>query len=184
MARTNLYGLTDLQYRFVQEYLVDFNATAAYLRAGYKVSEESARRAASRLLTKVDIQTTLQAEATKLFDRYEVTPDKVVREYARLGFSDMRHYATWDRDGVRLKASENLDDDAAAAVAEVSEETRVFGEATVRTLKFKLHSKTDGLNGLAKYLDLFGETKALNEVGHGLAALLASAKEAHGTAHS
>lgn len=39
------------QHRFVAEYLVDLNATRAYLRAGYKCTEETARRNGPRLLT-------------------------------------------------------------------------------------------------------------------------------------
>lgn len=179
MASSNPYSLTDLQYAFVREYLVDFNATAAYQRAGYKANPQAARRAASRLLTNVDVQAALAIEVTQIFDRMDVTPQKVVKELARLGFSDMRRFADWDRNGVRLKASTELDDDDAAAVAEVSEETRQFGESTVRTVKFKLHSKMDGLNGLAKYLDLYGEAKALGELGQGLAALLSQAKHAN-----
>ncbi|MCV5696488.1 terminase small subunit, partial [Escherichia coli] len=30
------YGLNDMQIRFVEEYLLDLNRTAAYKRAGYK----------------------------------------------------------------------------------------------------------------------------------------------------
>lgn len=168
MASTNAYGITDLQYRFVQEYLVDFNATAAYLRAGYKATTETARTNASRLLTNAHIQAALQAETRQLFARYNVTPERVLREYARLAFSDMRQYLTWDAQGVTLRDAATLDADAVAAVAEVTELPTVTG----KTVKLKLHSKTDGLNGLAKYLDLFGETKALAEVGQGLASLL------------
>lgn len=42
--------LTEKQKRFVQEYLVDLNATAAARRAGY--SEKSASRIAVELLNK------------------------------------------------------------------------------------------------------------------------------------
>lgn len=48
--------LTPRQARFVREYLIDRNATQAYLRAGYRVSASVARRAASRLLTNVDVR--------------------------------------------------------------------------------------------------------------------------------
>lgn len=45
--------MNDRQKRFVEEYLVDFNATQAAIRAGY--SQSTARQQASRLLTNVDI---------------------------------------------------------------------------------------------------------------------------------
>lgn len=173
MASTSPYGLQDKQWRFVQEYLKDFDAARAYRAAHYHVTTDRAAWSAScRLLKNVKVRAALRRESTKLLAAAEVTPEKVVRELARLGFSDMRNYADWDTEGVHLKPSAALDDGMAAAVAEVSEEQRTFGEVTVRTVKFKLHSKMDGLNGLAKYLDLYGEAKALSELGHGLASLL------------
>ncbi len=42
--------------RFCEEYVVDGNATQAYMRAGYKCSEDAARLAASKLLTNNDVQ--------------------------------------------------------------------------------------------------------------------------------
>jgi Terminase small subunit len=35
-ATSNEYGLSEKQWRFCQEFIVDDNATAAYIRAGYK----------------------------------------------------------------------------------------------------------------------------------------------------
>ncbi len=44
------YGLNDMQVRFVEEYLIDLNRTAAYRRAGYKGEGNTAYVNASRLL--------------------------------------------------------------------------------------------------------------------------------------
>lgn len=41
---------------FITEYCIDLNATKAYIRAGYKVSEEVAKANASRLLTNANIK--------------------------------------------------------------------------------------------------------------------------------
>ena len=45
--------LTEKQKKFVDEYLIDLNATQAAIRAGY--SEKTARSIGQRLLTNVDI---------------------------------------------------------------------------------------------------------------------------------
>ena len=45
--------LTNKQKAFIAEYLIDFNATQAAIRAGY--SEKTARSQGQRLLTNVDI---------------------------------------------------------------------------------------------------------------------------------
>lgn len=65
---------------FVGEYLKDLNATKAYLRSceGKKISEESARRAASRLLTSVDVQAAITEQQQARMKRLEVEGDEVV----------------------------------------------------------------------------------------------------------
>jgi len=55
-------GLMPMQALFAQEYVVDFNATKAAVRAGY--SEKTARSQGQRLLTNVDIQAAV-SEAIK-----------------------------------------------------------------------------------------------------------------------
>lgn len=59
-------GLTPKQQRFVEEYLVDFNATQAAIRAGY--SERSARMQASRMLTKANVQDVIASRKAELTD--------------------------------------------------------------------------------------------------------------------
>lgn len=51
-------ALTDKQARFVEEYLIDLNATQAAIRAGY--SEKTANEQGSRLLANVSIQVAIQ----------------------------------------------------------------------------------------------------------------------------
>ncbi len=71
-------ALTPKQRTFVDEYLLDLNATQAAIRAGY--SEATARSQGQRLLTKVDVARAI-AEATKdRADRTETDVDWVLRE--------------------------------------------------------------------------------------------------------
>ena len=104
-------ALTPKQERFVQEYLVDLNATAAAKRAGY--SEKTAGEQAARLLTNVKIQLAIQEAQKLLRNRTEITQDMVIRETAKLAFFDIRKM--FDKDGKPLDIS-NLDDDTAAAL--------------------------------------------------------------------
>lgn len=69
--------LTQKQRRFIDEYIISGNATQAYLKAGYKVSESVARRNASRLLTNADIKAELarrnaEIKSAKTADMTEV----------------------------------------------------------------------------------------------------------------
>jgi phage terminase small subunit len=146
-------GLTPKQQRFVEEYLVDLNATQAAIRAGY--SAKTANEQGSRLLANVSVAAEVQAAIAARSERTQVTADRVVQELAKVGFSDMRRFARWGADGVTLLESEALDPDAAACVAEVSQ----TNSATGGSLKFKLHDKVTSLKLLGQHVGMFkGDT--------------------------
>ena len=64
--------MNENQKVFVREYLKDFNGTRAYKVAYPECNEESARRLASRLLSKVDIQKAIRKQADKQLEEVEV----------------------------------------------------------------------------------------------------------------
>lgn len=69
-------ALTPKQARFVQEYLIDLNATQAAVRAGY--SERTACEQGSRLLANVKVQEAIYAAKKKRQERTEITQDYVI----------------------------------------------------------------------------------------------------------
>lgn len=73
-------SITDAQRRFCDEYLVDFNATAAYARAGYKSRGRSAQTCAGRLLTKPEVSAYLAERKSSLAQATEVSLRRVVQE--------------------------------------------------------------------------------------------------------
>lgn len=75
-------GLTARQSRFVQEYLVDLNATQAAIRAGY--SPASARQHACRLLMKEDIKRAVADAMDKRQKRTELCQDEVIADLREL----------------------------------------------------------------------------------------------------
>ncbi|MFZ7141577.1 terminase small subunit [Avibacterium avium] len=70
-------GLTDKQKRFVEEYLIDLNATQAAIRAGY--SEKTAYSIGQENLTKPEIQAAIQTAQNKRAERVQITQDDVIR---------------------------------------------------------------------------------------------------------
>ena len=86
-------ALTPRQQRFVEEYLVDLNATQAAIRAGYAVSGASVEGV--RLLGNAKIAEAV-AEARKMqSERVNLRADDVVRELMKIGFSDIRKAVKW-----------------------------------------------------------------------------------------
>lgn len=144
-------NLTDKQRRFVQEYLIDLNATQAAARAGY--SEKTAYSIGQENLKKPEVLAAIQGAIDERSERTKITQDMVLKELAKLGFSDMRKFTQWGSGGVRLKDSEELSDEDAACIAEVSEVTTLNGGS----IKFKLHDKKGSLELLGKHLGMFHE---------------------------
>lgn len=62
--------LTPKQQRFVENYLIDLNATQAAIRAGY--SERTANQQGPRLLENVDVRNAIDAAKIKRSDKLEV----------------------------------------------------------------------------------------------------------------
>ena len=93
-----------MQARFVQEYLVDLNATAAAKRAGY--SPKTAYSIGQENLKKPEIKSAIQ-QAKKA--RRERTQDRILLELAAAAFADMSQSAEtclkWNN---KLKALELL----------------------------------------------------------------------------
>ncbi len=76
--------LTPKQRRFVDEYLIDLNATQAAIRAGY--SEKTANRIGPELLVKTCVSAAIQARKASRVKRTEVSQDAVIRELKEVAF--------------------------------------------------------------------------------------------------
>ncbi len=99
-------SLTPKQARFVEEYLIDLNATAAAKRAGY--SAKTAEVQGCRLLRKVQVQQSIQKGQEALSERTLVAQDDVVRgllkeaEYMDEGSSHSARVSAWAHLGKHL----------------------------------------------------------------------------------
>lgn len=71
--------LTAGQERFAQEYLVDHNGLRAYLRAGYKVNEATARTNAARMLSNALVSARVQELVTLQAERTAITADNALK---------------------------------------------------------------------------------------------------------
>lgn len=78
MARDKKMTLTEKQRRFIDEYLIDLNATAAAKRAGY--SEKNADKIGPQLLGKTRIAQELAGRLKKRQERTEITQDWVIEK--------------------------------------------------------------------------------------------------------
>ena len=93
-------NLTPKQQRFVEEYLIDLNATQAAIRAGY--SEKTANEQGSRLLANVSISEAIAEAKNKRAERTEITQDYVLSNIQKVIERCMQQEAVQARDGSPL----------------------------------------------------------------------------------
>lgn len=158
--------LTEKQARFVAEYLVDMNATEAAKRAGY--SEKTAYSIGFENLRKPEIQEAIQAAMAERAKRTEITQDMVIRELAKVAFSNGTDFARVvstpvpttivDEEGnvqqvirpvqhVELVDTDQLSPDKRAAIAGIKEGK--FG------IEVKGYDKIKALELLGQHLGMF-----------------------------
>ena len=147
--------LAPMQSVFVQEYLIDLNATQAAIRAGY--SKKTAEQQGYQLLQKPSVQAAIAARQKEREQRTAVTADRVLLEAARLALFDPRKL--FNDDG-SPKGINELDDDTAAAVAgiEVVEQFEGSGKDRVfvgRLKKYRIADKNSALEKLFRHHGLY-----------------------------
>jgi len=179
-------ALTDKQKRFVEEYLLDLNATQAAIRAGY--SAKTAGSIGEENLRKPEIAAAIQEAQDARSKRTEITADRVLQELAKIGFADIRKAVKWGatvmvpvtpdepgaeivraidpmEDDERLMAvrahtpialipSDQIDDDTAAAIAEIRQ--------TKEGLAIKMHDKKGALVDIGRHLGMFKDKLELS----------------------
>ena len=142
--------MTDKQKKFVEEYLIDLNATQAAIRAGY--SPKTANEQGNRLLTNVSVQTELNKQMAKRSKRTGVTQDRVVRELAKIAFLDMTQVVD---DHGRIRNDATPEDRACIESIKYKSSSGDQGESVEREIK--VASKLKALELLGKHLGMYSD---------------------------
>ena len=140
---------------FCQEYLVDLNATQAYIRTGY--SAKNADNCASTLLGNPKVRARVNELLAARSARVGINQDRVIRELARIAFLDPTKVVYLDEATVRSDASE--DDRAAIASVKV----KSGEDFTEREIKFA--DKIKALDLIGRHLGMFNQDKDSVNVG-------------------
>ena len=141
--------LTAKQWRFVDEYLLDMNASAAALRAGYRPT--SAAQNGHALARRPNVAAAIEARLAERRARLHVTAERVIAELARIAFADIGAIMDWSGDAARLRPPHEISPDDRAAIAEIAVVKRGDGVAT----RVILHDKERALEALCRHLGLF-----------------------------
>lgn len=154
--------LTPKQERFIEEYLIDLNATQAAIRAGF--SARTAEQIGHQLLQKTSVAEAVAKAKAERSARTGLTADRVLEELAAIGFARMTDFVEWgDGAEMTLRPSYTLTDHQAAAIAQVVEAEKFVkslgkGEQLMsRERTIKLHDKLGTLKLLGQHVGLFAD---------------------------
>jgi phage terminase small subunit len=138
---------------FCHEYVKDFNATQAAIRAGY--SKRSAKSCGQRLLTFDDVNKYIKKHIQSLLSQTDIFTLQWVEKVKKIIEFDMRDVAEWSVDEVKLKASNEISDDAAYAIQEISSTKSRYASA----VKIKAVDKAKALDLMGKYLAILSDNE-------------------------
>jgi phage terminase small subunit len=155
-------SMTPKQERFVEEYLVDLNATQAAIRAGY--SERTAYEIGHQNLRKVEVQEALQTAFAARSQRVEIDQDWVVRRLARIADLDLRKL--FAEDGT-LRPIHELPEDVVGAISSVDVVKR---KDDAEEYRVRLPDRIRALDLLGRHLGIFRDR--VEVTGRGLEPLL------------
>ena len=145
--------MNEKQRKFVDEYMKDFDATNAAIRAGYSAATSYTN--SHKLLRHPAIAVAVERAVAARKQRIGATADRVVEEYARIAFADIRRVFDWDEGGKNLRVKTGLSADDAASIREVE-------RAEDGSVKVKLYDKKASLDALARHLGLFDPRASMN----------------------
>ena len=158
---------------FCQEYIIDNNGTKAAERAKY--SKKTANEQGSQLLAILSVQQRMAELRAVREERTHVTQDRVVRELAMLGFSDLANYITIDplTGAIQAKGFEDMPPGESRALRSIKEDRAIKEDANGKgvtvydKVSFTMHDKIRALEILAKHLGMLVERHELTGEGGG-----------------
>lgn len=140
--------LTAKQQRFVEEYLIDLNATQAYIRAGYK-NFDSAGVEANKTLNIPKIRKAVDEAMAERSKRTGINQDRILQEIAKLALVNIDDVVDLNTGIVKPTATkEDL-----ACIQSIKIKPTEFGEE--REIKF--YDKKGSLELAGKHLGMFKE---------------------------
>lgn len=148
--------LTEKQQRFIDEYLIDLNATQAAIRAGYSV--KTADKQGYQLLEKTRVAEAISEKMAERSRRTGVNQDRVVMELAKIAFVNAADVI--DSDDATIKAGATADDTAAIQSVKVKVIPTKEGEGVEREIR--LNDKLKALELLGKHLGMWNDKLDVN----------------------
>lgn len=149
--------LSQKQIKFIARYVVHGNATQAAIEAGY--SEATARQIGTENLAKPVIKQEIEKYQKKFVEKNLDEKQRLVEHLKKLTYANLKDVATWGKGKLSFIPSDQLSDDAALTISEISTADTESGVS----LKIKQKDALKAARMLGEHLGLFRHEKSDDE---------------------
>ena len=149
-------ALTRKQKAFIEEYLIDLNATQAAIRSGY--SPDTAKEIGCENLTKPNIKAAIDKAMAERSKRTGICADRVLQELAKIAFVNPADVI--DVEDASILANPTREDTACIQSVKVKSMDTDKGSSIEREVKF--YDKKAALELLGKHLGIMNDKLDLN----------------------
>ena len=153
-------SITHLQKRFcdvliLMEISGKVEKRRAFEMAGYKARGHTAEVEVTKTLSKPLVKAYLSRGRARIKRAVEKTEAEIIAQFEKLGFAELTDFATWDKHGVKLKSSKDVNKNKLPALKSITVDEKTYQnkkgkEGTTRRIKIELHSPRGALETLAK----------------------------------
>lgn len=140
--------ITEKQKRFIDEYMIDLNATQAAIRARY--SSATAKDIGCENLAKPNIRAVLDIKMAELSKRTGINQDRIINELAKIAFFNITDVINLDDTTVRGDATR----EDSACIASVKVKTVPTPDGVITEWEVKAYDKIKALELLGKHLGI------------------------------
>lgn len=148
--------MTDRDLRFADEYMIDGNAKAAAIRAGY--SPKTAKNASAWINElhpqKPKLRELIEKKQAELSRRTGVSAERIIRELSKIAFSDISDIVDL-KTGVPLEDAQRMDTAALAGI-------RVRRTSQGDEYETRMCDKVRALELIGKHIGMFTENVQIN----------------------
>jgi phage terminase small subunit len=148
-------NLTQKQKCFVEQYLIDLNATQAAIRAGY--SRKTAMEQGYQLLQKTSVSSAIQDAMQERSRRTQITQDRVLEELMAIGFANIYDAFSTENGRLGYKSIDEFPENIQKAILEIAYVPAADG--TTKITRLKLACKVKALGLIVRHLGLLNVAK-------------------------
>ena len=159
----DINGLTKKQRNFVTEYVKDWNATQAAIRAGY--SEKTAFQIGYENLSKPDILSAIDEHEKGLATRFSNDKNRIMKEMSLIAYSDLADYVSELRQ-LPKQITRAIRKFKVNTTTKILAKDNAFGgkagdKTITQNMEIELYDKRGALELMGKEINMFKEKRQL-----------------------